>query len=83
MQTLQSIEQMVDRYRMGCSIYMQLAEKLAERLKLHANQSKEALKQQMHVSTVPHVKLLQRITEPSVSQRIACLTESQPTNVSL
>ena len=74
LQTLQAVQQVVDKYRIGSNMYMQLAENLTEQLKSHANQSKEALKQQLHVSAVPHVKLSQRIKEPSLSERISCLT---------
>lgn len=83
LQTLQAVEQMVDKYRIGGNMYMQLAENLTEQLKSHADQSKEALKQQLHVSAVPHVKLLLRIKEPSLFERISCLTGAQIENVSV
>lgn len=66
---LQAAEKMVDKHRMGCSIYMQLAEKL----NLEPCQPFQELKRSMCLASVPHMKLMQRITEPSLSERISSL----------
>ena len=69
LQTLQAVESMADKHRIGCNVYMQVAEKL----NLESCQPFQDLKRSMHVAPVPHVKLLQRITEPSLPERIGSL----------
>ena len=71
LQTLQAVEKMVDKHRMGCCIYMQLAEKL----NLEACQPFQDLRRSMQLASVPHVKLLKRITEPSLPERISSLVD--------
>ena len=71
LQTLQAMENMADKHRMGCNIYTQVAEKL----NLELCQPFQDLKRSMHVATIPHVRLLQRITEPSLPERIGSFAD--------
>ena len=70
LQTLQAVEKMVDKHRMGCNIYMQIAEKLNL-----ACQPFQDLRRSMQLACVPHVKLLKRITEPSLPERMGSLVD--------
>lgn len=73
LQTLQAAESMVDKYRMGCSIYAQLAEKL----NLESCQPFQDLRRSLYLTSAPHVKLMQRIKEPSLSERISSLGDDK------
>ena len=75
-QTLQILEQAADRHRIGSCMYMHAAEKLkGDTYSVH-----DLLANAKHGQTgssVPHMKLLKRITEPDISDRLRIWSEEQ------
>ena len=75
-QTLQMLEQAADKHRIGSCIYMHAAENLkSDTYKVH-----DLLRNSKHshgITSCPHMKLLKRITEPDISERLRIWTDEQ------
>ena len=76
-QTLQILEQAADRHRIGSCIYMHAAQKLRGDTYTVHELSGNA-KHNQTTKAVPHAKLLNRITEPDISERLRLWSEQQP-----
>lgn len=74
-QTLQILEQAADRHRIGSCMYMHAAEKLKSNM-YHVHDLMNAQHSQ-HTTSVPHIKLLERITEPDITARLRMWSEEQ------
>lgn len=76
-QTLQILEQAADRHRIGSCMYMYAAEKLkGDAYSVHdlLNNPK---KHGQAARYIPHIKLLKRITEPDISERLRVWSEER------
>lgn len=72
-QTLQILEQAADRYRICSCMYMHAAEKLKSDM-YHVHDLLANAKYSQ-TTAVPHLKLLERITEPDISARLHMWSE--------
>lgn len=76
-QTLQILEQAADRHRIGSCMYMHAAEKLkGDAYSVH-DLLQNPRKHSQTASCIPHIKLLKRITEPDISERLRIWSEEQ------
>ena len=75
-QTLQILEQAADRHRIGSCMYMHAAEKLkSDTYEVHDLPGNA--KHTQTTTSVPHIKLLDRITEPDITARLRMWSEEQ------
>lgn len=76
-QTLQILEQAADTHRIGSCMYMHAVEKLkGDTYSVH-DLLEQPKKHTRIASSVPHIKLLKRITEPDISERLRIWSEEQ------
>ena len=69
-QTLQILEQAADTYCIGSCMYMHAVEKLkGDTYSVH-DLLDQPKKHSQIGSSIPHIKLLKRITEPDISERL-------------
>lgn len=75
-QTLHIVQQAADKHRIGCSIYMHLAEKLkGDAFEIH-----QAANNQNHThgaNSAPHIDMLKREKEPNIAERLRVWAEIQ------
>ena len=76
-QTLQILEQAADRHRIGSCMYMHAAEKLKGGTYSVHDLLDNPKKHGQTASSIPHIKLLKRITEPDISERLRIWSEEQ------
>ena len=76
-QTLQILEQAADRHRIGSCMYMHAAEKLKGGTYIVHDLLQNPKKHSQTPSSMPHIKLLKRITEPDISERLRTWSEEQ------
>ena len=81
-QTLQILEQAADRHRIGSCMYMHAAGKLkGDTYSVHdllGNPKKHG----QTANSIPHIKLLKRITEPDISERLRIWSDEQKEHAS-
>lgn len=75
-QTLQILEQAADRHRIGSCMYMHAAKKLKSDA-YHVHDLMGNAKHSQRTTSVPHIKLLARITEPDITARLRMWSEEQ------
>lgn len=73
-QTLRILEQAADKHRIGSCIYTHAAQKLrGDTYNVHASAGNA--KHNHTAGLLPHAKLLNRITEPDISERLRLWSE--------
>ena len=76
-QTLQILEHAADRHRIGSCMYMHAAEKLkGDTYSVH-DLLDTPKKHSQTANSTPHIKLLKRITEPDITERLRIWSEEQ------
>lgn len=76
-QTLHILEQAADTHRIGSCMYMHAVEKLKGDIYSVHGLLEQPRKHSQIASPIPHIKLLKRITEPGISERLHIWYEEQ------
>ncbi len=77
-QTLQIVQKAADKHRIGCSIYMHLAEKLkGDSYDIHQTSNNERHSHSHNVYAAPFVSMLKREKEPDIAKRLQIWSQLQ------